>query len=247
MKTGSRPATILVVDDEPKIVQLVRQYLEHAGFRVIAADNGDTAIQRFYQDAPDLLVLDLMIPGMNGLDVARMVRRRGHTPIIMLTALVGEADRLAGLDIGADDYVVKPFSPRELTARVRAVLRRSGLSGESGRNDTGADDDSPPIVVGPLRIDPVRREIRCYDEPVVLTSYQFDLLVVLARDPGRVFSRTRLVEAVQGALYEGYERTMDAHIKNIRKALGDHAREPRFIETVRGVGYRFLEQPAERG
>lgn len=229
--------TILVVDDEPKIVRLVQHYLEHDGYRVLTADNGDTAIQRFYQDAPALVVLDLMIPGVVGLDVARVIRRHSSIPIIMITALAEESDRLTGLDLGADDYVVKPFSPRELVARVRAVLRRAGERVPAAR-----EEPDRPIVVGDVRVDPVRREVRLGGTAVALTSYQFDLLRVLAESPGRVFSRMQLVEAVQGETYDGYERTVDAHMKNIRRALGEDARSPRYVETVRGVGYRFMEQ-----
>lgn len=231
--------TILVVDDEPKIVRLVQQYLENDGYRVISADNGDTAIQRFYTDSPTLVVLDLMIPGIGGLEVARSIRRNSQTPIIMLTALAEEADRLAGLDIGADDYVAKPFSPKELVARVRAVLRRVGPA--EGTDAVNDGLRNVPVIAGDLTIDPARREVILGGRVVTVTSHQFDLLLVLARQPGRVYSRMQLVDAVQGETYEGYERTIDAHMKNIRKALGDDARTPRFIETIRGVGYRFVD------
>lgn len=232
--------TILVVDDEPKIVRLVQQYLERAGYRVVTADNGDTAIRRFYQDNPHLVILDLMIPGIGGLDVARAIRRHSDVPVIMLTALAEEGDRLAGLEIGADDYVVKPFSPRELVARVRAVLRRSG--------GVAAPPEEAPIIVGDLSLDPARQEARRAGQLVKLTSHQFALLAILARHPGRVFTRMQLVEAVQGQTYEGYERTVDAHVKNIRRALGEDARTPRCIETVRGAGYRFMDQrPVREG
>ena len=237
--------TILVVDDEPKIVRLVQQYLENDGYRVITADNGDTAIRRFYTDSPALVVLDLMIPGIGGLEVARSIRRHSTTPIIMLTALAEEADRLAGLDIGADDYVAKPFSPKELVARVRAVLRRSGPT--EGSESVDGSSGMTPVVAGDLTIDPSRREVTLKGRIVAVTSHQFDLLMVLARQPGRVYSRMQLVEAVQGETYDGYERTIDAHMKNIRKALGDDARTPRFIETIRGVGYRFVDPARDAG
>lgn len=239
--------TILVVDDEPKIVRLVQRYLENAGYRVITADNGDSAIQRYYGDRPDLVVLDLMIPGVSGLDVARVIRGHGNTPIIMVTALSEETDRLAGLDIGADDYVTKPFSPRELVARVRAVLRRSATTGtdDTARVPAAVTNSArahAAVTVGPITIDPVKRVITRDGIMIPLTTYQFDLLLILAGQPGRVFSRMQLVEAIQGETYQGYERTVDAHMKNIRRMLGDSARKPRFIETIRGVGYRFIEQ-----
>ncbi len=236
--------TILVVDDEPKIVRLVQTYLERAGFRVLTAADGTAALDRFYEARPDLVVLDLMIPAIDGLDVAREIRKSSQTPIVMLTARGEESDRLVGLELGADDYVAKPFSPKELVARVRAVLRRAlpedaaQLPEQSRGKPRGRD----LIVNGALVVDTIRRQVTRDNETVPLTSYQFDLLAQLARQPGRVFSRMQLVEALQGETYEGYERTVDAHMKNIRRALADDARHPRFIETVRGVGYRFLEQ-----
>lgn len=233
--------TILVVDDEPKIVRLVRSYLETAGYRVLTAENGQEALERFRADRPDLIVLDLMIPGIDGLDVARAVRKHSETPIIMLTARTEESDRLVGLELGADDYVLKPFSPKELVARVRAVLRRAPAARAAGELGAGGPEQAM-ITTGSITIDPVKREVQNGGAPVALTSYQFDLLLLLARQPGRVFSRMQLVEALQGEAYEGYERTVDAHMKNIRRALGDDARDPQFIQTVRGVGYRFVEQ-----
>ncbi|TVR70548.1 MAG: DNA-binding response regulator [Spirochaetaceae bacterium] len=245
----SEKETILVVEDEPKILRLVQQYLEREGYRVLTADNGDTAIQRFYRESPHLVILDLMIPGIGGLDVARAIRRHSPVPVIILTALAEEQDRLTGLDLGADDYVVKPFSPRELVARVRAVLRRTGGGTVPGGATTDAVE--PPIHAGDLSLDPTRREVRLAGNVVTLTSYQFDLLALLARRSGRVFTRMQLVEAVQGETYQGYERTIDAHMKNIRRALGEDARNPRYIETIRGVGYRFMEHSrdhrSERG
>ena len=233
--------TILVVDDEPKIVRLVRSYLETAGYRVLTAENGQEALERFRADRPDLIVLDLMIPGIDGLDVARAVRKHSETPIIMLTARTEESDRLVGLELGADDYVLKPFSPKELVARVRAVLRRAPAARAAGEWGAGGPEQAM-ITTGSITIDPVKREVQNGGAPVALTSYQFDLLLLLARQPGRVFSRMQLVEALQGEAYEGYERTVDAHMKNIRRALEDDARDPQFIQTVRGVGYRFVEQ-----
>ncbi|TVR36183.1 MAG: DNA-binding response regulator [Spirochaetaceae bacterium] len=236
--------TILVVDDEPKIVRLVRTYLERAGFRVLCAADGTAALERFYETQPDLVVLDLMIPATDGLDVARRIRKTSQTPIIMLTARGEESDRLVGLELGADDYVAKPFSPRELVARVRAVLRRAPNGGAEQllEQSHGSVLGRDIIVNGALVVDTIKRQVTCNNRTVPLTSYQFNLLQQLVRQPGRVFSRTQLVEALQTETYEGYERTVDAHMKNIRRALADDARHPRFIETVRGVGYRFLEQ-----
>jgi two-component system alkaline phosphatase synthesis response regulator PhoP len=227
---------ILVVDDELKMVKLVRTYLESAGFQVAVAHVGQKALAVFRHEQPDLVVLDLMLPHIDGLDVARAIRRTSDVPIIMLTARAEEADRLVGLELGADDYVVKPFSPRELVARVRAVLRRaSPQAGEAG-------PARPQVIaVGDLSLDLGRREARLAGRPIALTTVQFDLLAVLAQSPGRVFTRLQLLDAVQGEAFEGYERTIDAHIKNLRRALGDDSRDPRYILTLRGVGYKLAE------
>jgi two-component system alkaline phosphatase synthesis response regulator PhoP len=231
---------ILVVDDEQKMVKLVRAYLEGAGYKVVTAFDGQQALTLFRHEQPDLIVLDLMLPEIDGLDVARAVRRTAETPIIMLTARAEEADRLIGLELGADDYVVKPFSPRELVARVRAVLRRTARAAPG--------ETSPPrpeiITVGDLKLDLGRREARLAGRPIELTTIQFDLLTVLARRPGQVFTRLQLLDAVQGEAFEGYERTIDAHIKNLRQALDDDSRNPRYILTVRGVGYKLLDTEA---
>ncbi len=227
-------AKILVVDDERKMVKLVRTYLEGAGFRVVVAYDGQEALTVFRHEQPDLVVLDLMLPEIDGLDVARTLRRTSNVPIIMLTARAEETDRLIGLELGADDYVVKPFSPRELVARVRAVLRR-----------VEAGPASPQLITtGALTLDLGRREARLAGRPIPLTTAQFDLLTVLAQHPGQVFSRMQLLDAVQGEAFEGYERTVDAHIKNLRRALGDDPRDPRYILTVRGVGYKLAEPEA---
>jgi len=224
---------ILVVDDEPKIVKLVRVYLEQAGFEVVTAGDGQMALTVFRHEKPDLVVLDLMLPGIDGLDVCRIMRRESAVPIIMLTARAEEADRLIGLELGADDYVVKPFSPREVVARVKAVLRR--VEGEV----------SPPemIRVGDLVIDLARHTVEMAGRPVELTPTEFDLLVVLARRPGRVFTRWQLLNQVQGDAYEGYERTVDAHIKNLRAKIEPDPKKPRYIVTVYGRGYRFEVVP----
>jgi DNA-binding response OmpR family regulator len=231
--------TILVVDDELKIARLVRDYLEASGFRAVIAHDGKTALAQFRYERPDLVVLDLNLPGMDGLDVARAIRQERNTPIILLTARVEETDRIVGLELGADDYVTKPFSPRELVARVRAVLRRT--SGSAAGKATSA-----PIQAGDLTIDPEKRTVTRADAaaqtPMMdLTTTEFDLLLTLARTPGRVFSRMELLDRVQGAAYEGYERTIDVHVKNLRKKIEPDPRHPRYILTVYGAGYRFAE------
>jgi len=239
---GRKPMTakILVVDDERKMVKLVRTYLEGASFKVVAAYDGQEALAVFRHEQPDLIVLDLMLPEIDGLDVARAIRRTSNVPLIMLTARAEEADRLIGLELGADDYVVKPFSPRELVARVRAVLRRVAKypQGEAGPVQPQV------IAAGDLSLDLGRREARLAGQSVELTTAQFDLLTVLAQRPGQVFSRMQLLDAVQGEAFAGYERTVDAHIKNLRRVLGDDPRDPRYILTVRGVGYKFAEPEA---
>jgi two-component system alkaline phosphatase synthesis response regulator PhoP len=225
--------TILVVDDEPKIVKTVKAYLENAGFRVVTAEDGQTALTVYRHEKPALVVLDLGLPGLDGLDVARTVRRDSDVPIIMLTARVDETDRLIGLELGADDYVTKPFSPRELVARVRAVLRRAG----------GEREQAPlPIPAGDVQIDLERRQVTVSGQLVELTPTEFDLLAVLARHPGRVFTRLELLDRVQGYAFEGYERTVDAHVKNLRQKIEPSPKQPRYVLTVYGVGYRFAEQ-----
>jgi len=223
--------TVLVVDDEPKIVQLTRDYLEHAGFRVASAADGREALVSFRRDAPDLVVLDLGLPTLDGLDVARAIRKSSNVPIVMLTGRGDEADRVAGLELGADDYVTKPFSPKELVARVRAVLRRSELA------------SSPADVVraGDVTLDVPRLSVRVNDRAVELTPTEFQLLLALARSPGRVFTRSQLLDALHGVAFESYERAIDAHVKNIRRKLEPDPREPRYLLTVHGVGYRFAE------
>ena len=229
-------ATILVVDDEPRIVQLVRDYLEHGGFTVLVASDGQAALRSARTGRPDLVVLDLSLPGMDGLDVARSLRRDGEVPIIMLTARTDESDKLVGLELGADDYLTKPFSPKELVARVRAVLRRA----EGMR--------SPPDVIrvgNDVELDVPRMEVRIAGRRVDLTKTEFQLLATMARQPGRVFTRAQLLDAVRGVAFESYERAIDAHIKNIRKKIEPDPRSPRYVLTVFGVGYRFAE-PIDR-
>jgi len=226
------PRSVLVVDDEPKIVEVVGDYLRSAGFSVTTAADGDGAVASARSRPPDLVVLDLGLPGMDGLDVARELRQDSPVPIIMLTARGEETDRVVGLELGADDYLVKPFSPRELLARVRAVLRRAeGRLAERER-----------FVVGDVAIDTGRREVTVGDRAVDLTATEFDLLVQLAREPGRVFTRAQLLDALHGVVVESYERTVDAHIKNIRRKLEPEPHRPRYLLTVHGVGYRFTDE-----
>ena len=227
-------ATILVVDDEPRIVQLVRDYLEHGGFTVLVASDGPSALRSARTGQPDLVVLDLGLPGLDGLDVARALRRDGEVPIIMLTARTEESDKLVGLELGADDYLTKPFSPKELVARVRAVLRRA----------EGLRSPSDVIRVGSeVELDVPRMEARFGGRRIDLTKTEFQLLATVARQPGRVFTRAQLLDAVRGVAFESYERAIDAHIKNIRKKVEPDPRTPRYLLTVFGVGYRFAEPP----
>ena len=220
-------ATILVVDDEPRIVQLVRDYLEHGGFTVLTASDGPSALRSARTGRPDLVVLDLGLPGLDGLDVTRSLRRDGAVPIIMLTARTEESDKLVGLELGADDYLTKPFSPKELVARVRAVLRRA----------EAASVPSDVIRVGSdVELNVPRMEARFSGRRIDLTRSEFQLVSLMARQPGRVFTRSQLLDAVRGVAFESYERAIDAHVKNIRRKIG-----ARYIETVFGVGYRFAE------
>jgi two-component system, OmpR family, alkaline phosphatase synthesis response regulator PhoP len=227
--------TVLVVDDEPKILRLVESYLTASGYRVITEENGNDALSRVNSDTPDLIVLDVMLPDVDGFEVIRRLRKTSDAPVIMLTARVDESDRIVGLELGADDYVLKPFSPKELVARVRAVLRRTG------ERNKPANSVTEPIRLHDLVIDPDRRVVAQSGQRKQMTRYQFDLLLVLARNPGRVLSRSLLVDLAAEDSREGYDRTVDAHIKNIRKILADDPQSPRYIETVRGVGYRMKE------
>ena len=223
---------ILVVDDEPKIVRQARDYLEKGGFRVVTAGDGKEALAVARSERPDLVVLDLNLPGMDGLDVCRALRRDSDVPIIMLTARVEEVDRLIGLELGADDYVTKPFSPRELVARVRAVLRRV----KGGVHQRGL------IRTGDLEIDLRGYRVTRAGEEVPLTRSEFNLLAVLARHPGQVFSRAQLIDRLHGVAYDGFDRSIDAHVKNLRRKLEPDAADPRYVLTVYGVGYRFSDE-----
>jgi DNA-binding response OmpR family regulator len=224
--------TVLVVDDEPEIVRLVRDYLERAGFAVATAGDGEAALHSAQRIRPDIVVLDLGLPGTDGLDVARALRRQGELPIIMLTARSDEADRVAGLELGADDYVAKPFSPRELVARVRAVLRRT----DSARSQGDVVRAGEGLV-----LDAARMEASVDGRSVELTATEFALLLHMARQPGRVFTRAQLLDAVHGVAVESYERAIDAHVKNIRRKIEADPHAPRRLLTVFGVGYRIAE------
>jgi two-component system alkaline phosphatase synthesis response regulator PhoP len=222
-------STILIIEDEPELLKVLRSYLEQAGFTVLTAQRGDTGLSVWEHKRPDLVILDLNLPVMDGLNVAREIRRKANTPIMMLTARVEEADQLIGLELGADDYLPKPFSPRIVVARVRALLRRS----EAGPSAAQV------LRIADLEIDLEGHTVLRASQPVELTPTEFSLLATLAGQPGRAFSRLQLLEASQGTAYEGYERTIDAHIKNLRAKLEPDPKNPRYIETVFGIGYRF--------
>jgi two-component system alkaline phosphatase synthesis response regulator PhoP len=223
-------ASILIVDDEPKILRLVHDFLTAAGFDVTDARTGDEALMRVRTEQPDLVVLDLGLPGTDGLDVTRAIRRRGDLPIIMLTARDDESDKLIGLELGADDYVTKPFSPRELVARVRAVLRRQAAAGAS-----------EVLRAGELTLDLPRMRLTRGGEAIELTATEFTMLAAMAREPGRVFTRSQLLDAIHGVAFESFERAIDAHVKNIRRKLEPDPRAPRHLQTVYGVGYRLAD------
>lgn len=223
---------ILVVDDEKKIVDIVKAYLEKEGFQVVVAYDGISALELAKSQSPDLIVLDLMLPEISGWDVCRQLRKNSDTPIIMLTARDEVPDRIVGLELGADDYITKPFSPNELVSRVRAVLRRSEGKAMPKTILTAAD----------LTIDVEKRQVHRDNEAIELTPMEFDLLKVMAENPGRVYSRMQLLDMAQGEAYEGYERTIDSHIKNLRKKIEPDPNTPRYITTVYGVGYKLEEK-----
>ena len=222
---------ILVVDDEKKIVDIVKAYLEKDGYRVIVAHDGKEALDMARHRAPDLIVLDLMLPEIPGWDVCRTLRAESNVPIIMLTARDEDTDKIIGLELGADDYVTKPFNPKELMSRIRAVLRRVDYT----------DEKRKVIEVGELSIDFEKHEVRRGEELLELTPTEFELLRALAESPGRVYSRLQLLDRVLGEAYEGYERTIDSHVKNLRKKLESDPDHPRYIVTVWGVGYKLGE------
>ena len=222
---------VLVVEDEIKIARLVRDYLHQAGFDVLEAVDGPSALALARAEKPDMIVLDLGLPGMDGLDVTRELRASSSVPIIMLTARSEETDRIVGLELGADDYVTKPFSPKELLARIRTVLRRADATIGGGEI----------VRAGPVEIDRPKRRVTVDGRRIELTASEFDLLLVLARKPGRIFTRAQLLDAVHGVSFESYERSVDAHIKNVRRKIESDPRRPKFVLTVYGVGYKFTD------
>ena len=223
---------ILIVDDEERIVQTVKAYLDQEGFKTYTASDGEAALRAFEEKGPDLIVLDLMLPRLSGIEVTKKIRATSNVPIIMLTAKASEADRVVGLELGADDYVVKPFSPRELVARVRAVLRR--IEGDAGAAER--------IVSGGLDIDLKTREVKVNGVEIELTPTEFDLLAFLAHHPGQVFTRLQLLREVQGYTYDAFARTIDTHVKNLRRKIEEDPKEPHYLLTVHGVGYRFTRE-----
>lgn len=225
-------AKIMVVDDEIRLVNLVRTYFEQAGFEVVTASNGKEALFSAREEKPDLVILDVMMPEMDGLEFMRVHRGENNTPIILLTARVDDDDRVIGLELGADDYVTKPFRPRELLARVRAVLRRAG----------DVKPRAKVLRVADITLDPDNHTVLKGEDYVDLTPSEFDLLATLMASPGRVFSRLDLLDHIQGIAYEGYERTVDVHVKNLRAKMESDRRKPHYIETVYGVGYRFRRE-----
>lgn len=223
--------TILVVDDEPKIVKVLKGYLEQASYRVVTAADGQMALTTFRHERPDLVVLDLSLPGIDGLDVCRTLRRESNVPVIMLTARTEEADKLIGLELGADDYVTKPFSPREMVARVRAILRRADIQ----------PIGSEVVRAGDIMLDLGSHQAMVAGRPVRLTRMEFSMLAALARAPGRALTRLQLLELSQESAYEGYERTVDVHIRNLRNKIEPDPKQPRYIVTVFGIGYALQE------
>jgi two-component system, OmpR family, alkaline phosphatase synthesis response regulator PhoP len=223
---------ILIVDDEPKIVKLTRDYLEKDGFQVTSAGDGVTALELARRERPDLVILDIMLPGMDGWEVCRALRRDTDVPIIMLTARSEESDQIVGLELGADDYITKPFSPRTLVARVRAILRRA----------QGKLKPASLVHAGGLEIDLERHQASLDGQVLRLTPTEFKLLAILSQNPGQLFSRDQLADHLHGAAFDSFDRSIDSHIKNLRRKIEPDTAQPRYIETVYGVGYRFIEQ-----
>lgn len=223
------PKKIFVVDDEPQITKVLAVYLEKAGYQVITETDGKNVLAIFQREKPDFMILDLNLPNVDGLDICKAIRHDSNIPILMLTARVEETDRLIGLELGADDYVIKPFSPREVVARVRTIFKR-----------TNAEPEKVDVVqVGKLVIDLEKHTVNLANKPVELTPTEFEILVTLAKHPKRVFSRLQIMEQAQGSAFEGYERTIDAHIKNIRIKLEPNPKKPTYIQTVFGIGYKL--------
>ena len=223
------PKTVLVVDDEERLVALLKAYLTQEGFRVVTAENGRAGLIQARHENPDIIILDIMMPEMDGYEFLRFNSKERDTPVILLTAKLEESEKVLGLELGADDYVTKPFSPRELTARVRAVLRRSGKSAPEAEVLRSAD----------VTLSRAARNVMVSDRYVDLTPSEFDLLATLMSTPGRAYSRMELLDRIQGTAFEGYERTIDVHVKNLRTKIEPDPKSPKYIETVYGVGYRF--------
>jgi DNA-binding response OmpR family regulator len=222
---------ILIIDDEAKIVEICQDYLKAAGFSVVTSLDGEGGLEKARREKPDLILLDLMLPGIDGLDICRELRRESNTPIIMLTARVEETDKLIGLELGADDYITKPFSPREMVARVRTVLRRAQ-----------GDSTAEVIRAGNLTLDRNRYIVTIDENEIALTPTEFEILATLASQPGRIFSRSQLLMAVRGVAFESYERAIDSHIRNLRKKLETNSADFEWIVTIHGVGYKFNEK-----
>lgn len=234
-------AKLLMIDDDEKLVDLVRDYLEPHGFNLLAEYDGHEGIARWRADHPELIILDLMLPGIDGLEVCRSIRAESDVPIVMLTARGEETDRIVGLELGADDYLPKPFNPRELLARIKAILRRL--------NATTADDstvDNTRLVVGPVTLDAGTREVFVRKEEVTLTTAEFDILQILLRAAGRVLSRDQLMQELHGTAWSYYDRSIDVHISRIRQKIEENPKHPVLLKTVRGVGYQFIRSEDER-
>jgi DNA-binding response OmpR family regulator len=223
----------LVIDDEPNVREIVQAYLEREGFEVQTASTGTMGLQYISDLEPQLIVLDVMLPGIDGIEILKRIRPLNRTPVLLLTARAEELDRVLGLELGADDYLTKPFSPRELVARVKAILRRTGL-----------ETSSELVRHGDLKLDPNTRQVHVANSEIVLSTLEFDLLRALMAQPMRVFSRNELINAVWGHDFPGVDRVVDVHISSLRRKLGDDAERPRYLSTVRGVGYRMLEARA---
>jgi DNA-binding response OmpR family regulator len=225
------PSTVLIVEDDPHAVELVRLYLDRDGHKVLSATDGLEGLRQAREANPDLIVLDLMLPGMDGLEICRTLRAESNVPIVMVTARVEEEDRLAGLELGADDYLTKPFSPRELAARVRAVLRRTARD--------AAEDGPAELAHGPIRMNVHNHTVWAGDTRITLTPTEFRLLALLIREPGRTFTREQIIDRVFGYDFDGFDRTVDAHVSGLRRKLEAPLGKSRFIHTVYGVGYKF--------
>jgi DNA-binding response OmpR family regulator len=234
---GVERRRILIIDDERELRTMLSSYLQAEGFETLEAANGQQGLESAKKTEPDLVILDVGLPGIDGFEVLRRLRQRSDVPVIMLTARAEEMDRVVGLTVGADDYVTKPFSPREISARITAILRRSSIAMRSG------EEEEQVLRFEGLIIDSAKREVVVDGQPVEMSTLEFDLLAALAASPGRVFSREQLMEKVWGWDYFGVDRVVDVHVVNIRKALGDNAAHPRFVGTVRGVGYKFVGTP----